>query len=79
MSRRKGDFAPDDGRMELYLQGFNDTEIAKKMFLNPTTVWQWRSRRKLPSNQPRGRKSEGRELYGLTGDNFSGEQQECLN
>jgi Putative ATPase subunit of terminase (gpP-like). len=72
MSRRKGDFAPDDGRTELYLQGLNDTEIAKKMFLNPSTVWQWRNRRDLLSNQPRGRKSGGKKQDGLTGDNFSG-------
>jgi uncharacterized protein YjcR len=54
MSRHKGQIAADDGRMELYEQGYNDIQIAEKLYLDRSTIWSWRKRRGLPPNEQAG-------------------------
>lgn len=54
MARIKGSTLPDDGRMEMYLSGMNDLQIANNLNLERCTIWQWRKRRGLPANDRPG-------------------------
>lgn len=41
-------------RRKLYLQGYNDYEIARMLDMSPTAIALWRRYEKLPANAPKG-------------------------
>lgn len=47
--------AANDGRMELYKQGLNDMQIAKKLNTDASSIWGWRNRLGLPHNAVKGK------------------------